>query len=228
MDKLNKPSIEAVLLLHVIDGSNYEVMDIGFDNKEFSALMEKVDITYNSFGIGDRLRDMACEDLYKNGEVSTTICKELWKRDKIERFYCINVDLFFTITKDHFGEVDINVEFNYEEIEDITKEWKKLDLLQKGTKIYPIDYEISQRTYTIDSVYEVHDNDYMKTGLYYIVSDNALSSLFHKRFLNVDLVGMYTTNGQFFTAPSLAHEAYCYHLQNLNENEEISADEQER
>lgn len=216
MDKLIKPSIEAVMILHVIDGSNYEVMDIGFDNKEFSALMEKCD----SFGISDSLRDMACEDLYENGEVSTTICKELWKRDKIERFYCINVDLFYTITKDYFGDVDVNIEFNYEEIEDITKEWEKLDLLQKGTKIYPIDYEISQRTYIIDSVYEVHDNDYMKTGLYYTVSNNALSSLFHKRSLNVDLVDMYTANGRFFTTQSLAHEAYLAHEKQKNEYEQ--------
>lgn len=227
MDKLNKPSIEAVILLHVIDGSNYKVMDIGFDYKEFSALMEKCDSIYYS-GIGDRLRDMACEDLYENGEVSTTICKELWKRDKIERFYCINVNLIYTTTIDDLGEVDIDVDFNYKEVEDITKEWKKLDLLQKGTKIYPIDYEISKKIYIIDSVYEVHDNDYMETGLYYSISNDTLSCLFQNHSLNIDLVDMGTKVGRFFTTPSLAHEAYCYHLQNLNENKEISADEQER
>ena len=227
MKSLKNHSVEAVMVLHVIDGSNYEVMDIGFDNKEFSALMEKCDSIYDS-GIGDSLRDMACEDLYENGEVSTTICKELWKRDKTERFYCINVDLIYTITKDYFGEVDVDVDFNYEEIEDITKEWEKLDLLQKGTKIYPIDYEISKRIYMIDSVYEVHDNDYMKTGLYYSISNDTLSCLFQKHSLSIDSVDMDATVGRFFTTPSLAHEAYCYHLQNLNENEEISADEQER
>lgn len=226
MDKLNKPFIEVVILLHVIDGSNYEVMDIGFDNKEFSALMEKVDITYDSFGIGDSLRDMVCEALYKNGEVSTTICKELWKRDKIERFYCINVDLFYTITKDYFGDVDVNIEFNYEEIEDITKEWEKLDLLQKGTKIYPIDYEISQKFYVINDVYEAHDDDCIKTGLYYMISEDTSKDW--KYPLDIFLVDLEKDTGHFFTTPSLAHEAYCYHLQNLNENEEISADEQER
>lgn len=211
---INIPDIQATVLMHVIDGSDYEVIDVGFDNKEFSALMEK----YDSFGISDSLRDMACEDLYENGDVSTSIYQKLWKRDKAERYYCINVDLIYTTTIDDLGEVD--VDFNYKEVEDMTKEWEKLDLLQKGTKIYPIDYEVSQKTYTIDSVYEVHDNDCMKTGLYYTISNDALSNLFHKRSLNVDLVDMCTVNGQFFTKPSLAHEAYLAHEKQKNEYEQ--------
>lgn len=213
---INIPDIQATVLMHVIDGSDYEVIDVGFDNKEFSALMEK----YDSFGISDSLRDMACEDLYENGDVSTSIYQKLWERDKAERYYCINVDLLYTTTTDFYGEVDVDVDYNYEEVEDMTKEWEKLDLLQKGTKIYPIDYEVSQRTYTIDSVYEVHDNDCMKTGLYYRISNDALSSLFHKHSLNIDLVDMCTTNGRFFTTPSLAHEAYLAHEKQKNEYEQ--------
>ena len=205
MKSLNNHSVEAVMVLHVMDEEDYEVLNIGFDESDMPYLVK------------DRLIELASVDLDDCGDISSDIHKELWNKDKTERFYCIRIALDYADYSD----------FSYKVV-DIKEEWKNLNLLQRGTKIYPIDYEISQKVYTIDSVYEVYDNDFMKTGLYYTISNDALSCLFQKHSLSIDSVDMNTAVGRFFTTPSLAHEAYCYHLQNLNENEEISADEQER
>lgn len=103
----------------------------------------------------------------------------------------------------------------------MTKEWSKLDLLQKETKLYPINYEITKKCYTITDVCEVHDNESVATGLYYTISCETLSD----QLLDINQVDMKDHerwfmkdgDGKFFTTPEAAHGAYVDSEEHKNE-----------
>ena len=95
----------------------------------------------------------------------------------------------------------------------MTKEWSKLDLLQKETKLYPINYEFTKKCYTITDVCEVHDNESVATGLYYTISCETLSD----QLLDINQVDMKDGNGKLFTTPEAAHGAYVDSEEHKNE-----------
>lgn len=206
------PSVKATIVLHLIDKDNFEVDDIGFDDDCFNSLSEEFEEETNEkkrkeivgmLSLIDSLREDASEDLSEYSDITKRICKELWEKEPVERYCCINVNLWYSTSVDMFGEVDTDVEYEYEE-SSFDKEWNKLDFLQKGSKIYPISYEDNGSTFTVVSIFEVHGNDFQKSGIYYQLHSDKLSIMTGYYPLLVDLVD----NSRYFSSEKKAHKAY--------------------
>ena len=230
MSNQKQPTIQALILLHSIDERHFEVMQIVFphiDTKELEAEFEKekaISETSNRFKqivselcSIDSLMDSATMDLGNNGNVSEDIHEELWSKEKKEHYYCINVDLFYSESRDYFGEIDIDVDYEYE-VSSIEKEWDKLDLLQKDTKIYSIDYEDSKCSYTVIGVSELTDADTWQKRLCYDIHSDQLNT--GRGFsLPIDVIDKSDITGRFYSSPELAHEAYVRFQEYLNNRE---------
>lgn len=79
-------------------------------------------------------------------------------------------------------------------------------MLKIGDKIYHIDYEVSKASYTIQSIYEVKDNSFMKSGTYYRIHADNCSDLSGYSQLPIENIDSKT--GRFFSSPENAHERY--------------------
>ena len=80
-------------------------------------------------------------------------------------------------------------------------------MLNVGDKLYYIDYEDSNASYTITSIIEVKDDELMKNGIYYIIHADLLSNLFgyyQKEVSNID-----SEIGRFFSSKEKAKEMYA-------------------
>ena len=212
MNKNVSPLINAIIVLHSITEKEYEVISLNLIDPYYDELSSK-------YGFADGedkkkiagelcriegIRELAYDELYEYGETSKNIHSDLWENNHEERFYCIKVALWAEDHRNFFGEVDTEIDFEYT-ISDFEKEWNNLvDLLQKESKIYFLDYEVSGRSYTITGIYEVHGNDFQKTGIWYSIHSDKLS----------DATGYYSIlddsvdKDRFFSTPELAHEAY--------------------
>ena len=220
-----KPDINVYIILHSYGkGDNdFEIMDIAFPemDKLEKELLEKLPSDKSNIDVHDKsnlrimnqlnsmsaLEEMAGEDLGDYGCVSEDIHKELWKKNQMERFYAIRIEVSYETTREYWsGEVDTDV-YNFEyELLDLNEALCYFDLLQAGNKIYYIDYEDSGTAYTIEGISEVFDNEYMTTGLYYNIHADSLSAeTGHCLILSDEIEN---EHARFFTSEENAHEAY--------------------
>lgn len=206
------PSVKATVVLHLMDKDDFEVDDIGFDDDCYDLLSEEFEKETDEekrkeiagrLSLIDSLREDVSEDLSEYSDITKRICKELWEKEKTERYCCVNVNIWYSTSVDMFGEVDTDVEYEYKE-SSFEKEWERLNLLQKGRKIYPISYEENGSTYTVVGLFEVHDNDFQKSGIYYQLHSDKLSIMTGYYPLSIDLVD----NGRYFSSEEKAHKAY--------------------
>jgi len=230
MSNQKQPTIQALILFHLIDERHFEVMNISFPytneselqaeyEKEVAKWKESNRITQliSELCRLDSIMEMATEDLGNNGSVSEDIHEELWSKEKKEHYYCINVDLYYSESRDYFGEIDIDVDYEYE-VSSIEKEWDKLDLLQKDAKIYYLDYEESNNSYTVVSISELTDADTWQKRLCYDIRSDHLNT--GRGFaLPIDVIDKSDITGRFYSSPELAHEAYVRFQEYLNNRE---------
>lgn len=90
----------------------------------------------------------------------------------------------------------------------------KIKMLKVGDKIYYIDYEVSKTSYTIQSIYEVKDNSFMKSGTYYRIHADNCSDLSGYSQLPIENIDSKT--GRFFSSQENAHERYKMERKNTD------------
>lgn len=199
------PDIRVLIVLHSFgEGiTDFEVKDIAFP--EIEELEKDVEANVNKLRSLEGLQEMASEDVCSYGEVSRSIHKELWGINKKEQYYCVDISLFYKSTESWDGEFDTEVAFKYELV-DLVQNWEHLDLIQKGSKIYYIDYEKSNSSYTVNNISIVTDNDYMTSGIYYNVhADNLPLETGYYTVLD-DLIN--AEGSRYYSSPEKAHMAY--------------------
>ena len=143
--KIEKPGdITVIISLHSVSEIDFEIDDIEFADAEYDQLIKdygrlngKPDYEEKLKKICDRLcyldniREEASEDVGCYGSVSKNINRELWQKNRAERIYGIKITLWYTTTQDYFGEVDIDVDFEYEVIFEMSERGKILyDVLE--------------------------------------------------------------------------------------------------
>lgn len=129
LKKNRTPEITAVILLHSISKTDFEVDDIEFIDAEYDKLEKEYGSLNGKAGYEkklknicgqlcriDGIREMAAEDIGDHGEVSKDINEELWQKNQVEKTYKVIIALWYTTTQDYFGEVDVDVDCEYEGI----------------------------------------------------------------------------------------------------------------
>lgn len=213
MERLGKP-YKAIVLLHSINEKEFEIESIGFIDEmdKFEKKYQKANGEEKEFFAHklidiDAIRDMIAEEVGEYGETIKEIHKDLWDKNQLERFYCVTINLWFETTRDYFGEYDVEVDYEYE-LSNISSQWQYLDLYQKGSKIYYIDYEESGKAYTIVSIFDVYDNEFQETGIWYnIHADNLPNATGYYPLLS-NIIDNENMDSRFFSSPELAHKAY--------------------
>lgn len=216
MNKTISPSIKAVFVLHSMSATEFETCDIAFPEtdqrkKELEAMLptepsdcDNVKHITNELFYIDSVCEIATEELNNYGTVVYSINKELWQENKTERFYCIKVNFWLTDHANNYtGEIDTDVNYEYS-ISDFRLNWEHLDFIQKGSKLYYIDYENRNTSYTVVDIQEVHDDPCMKTGIYYQIHSDQLSAETGYYHISESCID----NDRLFTSEELAHRAF--------------------
>lgn len=89
-------------------------------------------------------------------------------------------------------------------------------MLNIGDKIYYIDYEESNSSYTIKGISNEKGNSVMKEGTYYTIHSDILSGGMGYYPLLVDEVDK--EFGRFFSTPEKAHQEYVKFNRSLGGN----------
>lgn len=118
-----------------ISETDFEINDIDFINKEYDMLdkefsrlhgksghEEEVKRIYGHLCSIDSIREMASEDIGDYGQVSEEINRDLWDKNQNEKTYEISLALWYTTTQDYFGEIDVDVDFKYEVLNEIVEQ----------------------------------------------------------------------------------------------------------
>lgn len=80
-------------------------------------------------------------------------------------------------------------------------------MLNIGDKLYHMDYEDSKASYTITSIIEVKDDEFMKDGTYYIIHADLLSNL--TGYYQMEISNIDSEIGRFFSSKEKAKEMYA-------------------
>lgn len=216
MNKTISPSIKAVFVLHSMSATEFETCDIAFPEtdqrkKELEAMLptepsdcDNVKHITNELFYIDSVCEIATEELNNYGTVVYSINKELWQENKTERFYCIKVNFWIADYVDSYTrEIETDIDFEYE-VSDFKSNWQYLDFIQKDSKLYYIDYENRNTTYTVVGIHEIYDNPCMKTGVYYQVHSDQLPAETGYHYVPEVIID----NQRLFTSEELAHKAF--------------------
>ena len=114
----NNFEIYAKVILHSYgeEERDFEVLDINFDEKYIPT--EEIYKENSKKAIYmDAIYNLAIEEVSDCGQTFKLIHKELWNKYKEDQSYKICIGLNFKDTRDFYNEVDIDVDFEYEELE---------------------------------------------------------------------------------------------------------------
>jgi len=79
-------------------------------------------------------------------------------------------------------------------------------MLNKGSKIYYIDYEESEASYTIIAMQFVKNHEFYPDGILYTVHSDSFSQ--SSGYYPMHEYSIDKEDGRFFTTPEKAHDAY--------------------
>lgn len=144
-----KPDAQVMVVIHVIDEDEFEIMDcsnleerVKALNKELEQEFQKNDRRnpffkdatpeekriYEELTYFDCIFENAVEELSRYGETAKELHQVLWSQHPEEMYHTVNVDFYFEWDRDYWtGEEDLFVEYEYEVVES-SKEYEIEDL----------------------------------------------------------------------------------------------------
>ena len=125
-NKRTEPPFRVMISMHSIDREYFEITAIGFPDGHYDELIkaynrlsvipgkeEKARAIGKELNYLEAVKEMVEEDVGEQGDISKEIHKELWEKYQSCGFYCIEIKLWYTVTKDYFGEIDTDVDYEY-------------------------------------------------------------------------------------------------------------------
>ena len=149
-----KPDVQAMVIIHVIDEYEFEIMDCLDLNERVKFLNEELDKEFQKNGRRnplfkdatpeekriyeelvhwDCLFENAVEELSEYGDTAKELHQVLWSQHPEEMYHTVNVDFYFEWDRDYWtGEEDLLVDYEYELVES-SKEYEIEDEYEKDT-----------------------------------------------------------------------------------------------
>ena len=143
--RVEKPDAQAMVIIHIIDENEFEIMDCSNLNERVETLNKELEKEFQKNGrrnpffndatpeekrIYDELIylegvfENAVEELSEYGETAQELHQILWQQNPTEMYYKVNVDFYFEWDRDYWtSEVDLIVDYEYEVVES-SKEYK--------------------------------------------------------------------------------------------------------